>query len=166
MHTTGCSLDNVAGGSLIRSPMIYMGSAGQIKRKDVPQLQTKTKKNPLPLERIILLHLRLGELSIRIWFGVAPHLAIEILLGTSSTKCFTRRIFPAERKVVFCPSQPEALLAQEWASQGTRPLNTLSHILKQAVSQNADNNFNYNVIRVARQVILQPNMQIHVLVTT
>lgn len=49
---------------------------------------------------MILLHFRLGEFCTRVWFGIAPHLAVDNLRGVAITGRYIRRIFPAERKVI------------------------------------------------------------------
>lgn len=68
--------------NLIQSSMIPTSWAHHIKRDGLPTLRTATKQLLL-LNGLILLHLRIGDLNTRVWFGVAPWLAFDVLLGTA-----------------------------------------------------------------------------------
>lgn len=71
---------------------------------------TATKEPPLP-HRLFLRHTRLGDLYTCIEFRVAPHLVLDILLGTSLIDHFIRGILPSVRKTVTWHSQSEATMA-------------------------------------------------------
>lgn len=120
-----------------------------IKRKNVLQLQIATKL-PQPLDGLILLRIRLGKLSIRTWFGIAPHLTVEILFGISFTDCFIRGIFLVERKVFPWRSQPVAKLVHKRNLQDTRISNNISLNQAQVVDQNLYEDIAYAVVRVAQ----------------
>lgn len=87
IHTANCLLDSGAGVSLISSLVIPRRRSSRSKRQNVPQQGTATKQR-LPLNRLIFLHVRRGKPSARSWYGVAPRLAVQILLGTSSIDRF------------------------------------------------------------------------------
>lgn len=88
-------LELVSGSSARRSDR----QAERATCKNVPQLQTETIK-PLALSRLIFLHLYLGDLSIHIWFVVAPRLVVGILLGTSFIERFICKILLLDRNLL------------------------------------------------------------------
>lgn len=94
-------------------------STHQIEDRSVQQLQTANKL-PMFVNELILLHLRLGKLSIGIWFGVAPHLAAKIRLGISFIDCVVRTIFLVERKVAPWHSKPNAIPSRKRTLQNMR----------------------------------------------
>lgn len=118
----------------------------------------------LPLDRLIHFHLRLGELSTHIWFSVALNLAVDTLLGTSFTYRFIRGIFPSERKVALWHSQPVTIIAHLRTPKDTCIPNNIRHSTAQAGDQNVYHDARYDVVRVAQQIVLQPNITCHVLV--
>lgn len=65
LHTASWILDTGAGFNDVHSRMIPLNLANCIKRKNMPQLRTATKQS-LHCDGMILLQLRLGELSTRI----------------------------------------------------------------------------------------------------
>lgn len=67
---------------------------------------TATSNLVMNLEGVILRHVRLGDLRVRVWFGVAVKLTVPILLGTAFIDCFIRVIFTPERRVVPLQSHP------------------------------------------------------------
>lgn len=111
MYTAHCLLDTGAGINIIRSSLVPTSWFKRIKRDKLPTLQTATKQ-PLSMDGFILLNLRLGDLNTRIWFGVAPHLALDIFLGTAFIDRFIRSIFPSERKVVPWHSKLVAIMTR------------------------------------------------------
>lgn len=70
-----------------------------MKKEPLSRLRTATIQ-PLQIEELFLLHLRLGDLCTLIWFGIAPQLSVNMLLGTSFKDRFIIRIFLSEIKVV------------------------------------------------------------------
>lgn len=64
----------------------------RVKLDSVPRLRTATRK-PLEPEGLIIFHLRFGEIQTRVWFGIALHLGVGILLDTKFIDHFIRRIF-------------------------------------------------------------------------
>lgn len=55
-----------------------------INKRDGSQMLRTATEQTLPLDGLILPNLRLNDLNPRVWFGIDPLLAIEILLGTVS----------------------------------------------------------------------------------
>lgn len=165
MQTASFLPDTGAKVSLNRSLNIPPSWCNCMKRKNVPQLWTDTKQQR-PLDRLILSHLRLDELSTRIWFGKALHFAVEIVLGASFIYRFICGIFLVEHRVVPWPSQSVTILAHKQTLQDTHKSNTVSYNLKHAIDYNIDNHAAYNVAGAAKQILLQRNTQHHVLVTT
>lgn len=96
--TACCLFNSGAGVNLCGFSMIPPSWTSPIKRQNVVQLQTATKK-PYLLDGLILLHHHLGELSICIWFGIASNLAVQILLGSLLVDRFIHGSFLPERKV-------------------------------------------------------------------
>lgn len=70
---------------------------------------TAATKLAINVEGTILLHVRLGDLIVRTWFGVVANLAVPLRLGTSYIDRFVKGIFPQYRKVVPFHSQPVAI---------------------------------------------------------
>lgn len=103
MHTANCLLDSRAGVNLIRSSMVPNDWTHHIKLDNLSTLRTFTKE-PHQLDRLILLHLRLGALWTHIWFCISPHLAVDILRDNSFVNRFIHGIFPLKRKFVPWPS--------------------------------------------------------------
>lgn len=57
-------------------------------------------KQAVQVEIVVFLHVCLGYLRVRVWFGVVPYLAVSFLLGTTYLDSFIRDIFPHELKVL------------------------------------------------------------------
>lgn len=123
MHTATCPLDTDAGINLVSFLLFSPQFTNGIKRKTMPHIRTDTLK-PLRLKRTILLHVRLGNLFLRIWFGNVHNLLVDMLLGTFSIDCFIRQMFSAKRKVVSCRSHPEAILSATPRNQHIRTSTT------------------------------------------
>lgn len=66
-------------------------------RFDFLRLRTATKQF-LQLYRLMLLYLHLYYLCTPVWNRIAPHLAVDIFLGTAFIDWFIRGVFPAESK--------------------------------------------------------------------
>lgn len=104
MHAVTYLLDTRAG--INCKPMIHpQYCTNCIKRGKMPHLCKRTQE-PLRIVETILLHVRLGDLRVEVWFGIVHNLAVDILIGTPFIDCFTRGIFLAECKVVPWHSHP------------------------------------------------------------
>lgn len=64
----------------------------------------------LHMDCLILLQVRFGTSLVRLWFGVVPNLAIDMLLSTSVINHLIQSIFSSEQKVVPWHSHPVAIL--------------------------------------------------------
>lgn len=163
-HTASYFLGTGAGVNLIYSLTIPPSWTNQIKRQNLPQLQAAPKEL-LPLDELILLHLRLGALSAHIWFKIALYLAVATSLSSLSTDRFTRGTFLLERIVASWRSQSVALLAHKQTLQDTRISNAVSHNSAPGADRNVSYDSDYDVVRVAKRVVLQPHKQHHILFT-
>lgn len=95
LYTSVCLLNTEASINLIRSEMILQNWASRVNRTCLPFLCTATKQ-PLALHGVILLHLCFGDLKTPVWFGVAQHQTVDMLLRTSFIDRFIRGIFLSE----------------------------------------------------------------------
>lgn len=68
-------------------------------KQEVPHLCTATKE-PILLDGTILLFVNIGELRMRVWFGIVEILAVDILLGTSFIERYIRGLFPSDTEVL------------------------------------------------------------------
>lgn len=110
-------LDAGAGVSILHRSLIPTGWKNCSRRHDLQRLRTATK-NRLSLDGSMLLHLHLDKLCTRVWFSIALHLAVDILLGTTFIDWFMSGIYPAGRKVVPRNSQSVAIVA--WKPRNTK----------------------------------------------
>lgn len=164
VHTANCFLNKKAGVKRICLSKKPPSRISPIKRKDIPQLQAATKQ-PLTFDGLILLYLRLKKLSTRVWFGVAPHFAVEILLEILFIDRFICENFLVERKVVPWHSEPLAVLVFKQTSQKTRTWSTVPSDPEQSADQNVECEVSYRFVKLGRQIVLLPCTQHHVLVT-
>lgn len=95
MHIADYHLDTGDDVHLLRSSLLLRKWPHRIKLNSLSTLHSTTKE-PLPLEALILLHLRPRDLGPHIWFVTALHLAVNILLGTSFVHRFIRGIFTSK----------------------------------------------------------------------
>lgn len=135
-----------------------------LRRRNVQQLRTGNDKF-LPVDRLMLLNLGLGKQSTSIRFRVALHFAVTILLDISFIHRLICGHFLAESKVVPWHSAPVAILTHKRNSLNTRSANMVSHNLEQTSLHDVHHKTDYDVVKVARQVVLQSNTQHHVLAT-
>lgn len=165
MSPVVCLLDTGADLNLVNASMIPPQWAARIKRQNLPRLRTATKE-PLALDGTIILHLRLGDLRVRVCFGVVPNLVVDFLLGTSFSDRFIRGIFPSERKIVPWHSHPVTILASQRPSATTATNNAISAIEDTSLDQAVTNDQVTHPILVARQMVIPANTASSVLVTT
>lgn len=76
-----------------------------------PEWENSAKKESLPIiwpatkpsrqiEDFVMRHLRLGDLYLRVWLGIAQKIVVNMLLATGFIGRFICGIFPSDRKVV------------------------------------------------------------------
>lgn len=71
----------------------------------------KNTTNPkVSVVRMMTLHIRIKEYSVRVVFGVIRHLTVPVLLGTSFIDRFVMGIFSTDRKIVPYISKAELVL--------------------------------------------------------
>lgn len=58
------------------------------------------------VEGEILLHIRVGDISVRSWFGAVTILAFQLLQGRSFIDRLLKGIFPRDRRIVPQYSKP------------------------------------------------------------
>lgn len=162
MHNARCLLNTGGGVSSIHSALIASTDFGCIERGKFPTLCTASKQ-PLFLNGLLQIDLHLGNHHSRILFGIAPLHAVDIVLCREFINCFFRGILSSERKEVLWGSKPFAIKKR---SQSPKVGHTLQHLLDgqvtSALSQFLDDT-TYEVVRAARQVMLDPCTQHHVL---
>lgn len=83
MHITQCLLESGAELDLVNKKLIFQLWKHCNQRGLLPDLQTATKQ-PLCVEDEMLLSVRFRSLCVRVWLGVVPDLAVDMLLSTSS----------------------------------------------------------------------------------
>lgn len=98
--------------------------------------------------------------------GVALHFAAVNLLDISFIEQLICGFFTPERKEVHRHLQPVAIPALKQNQQDTRKSSTILHNPAQGVNQNIYHDAANNIAKVARRIVLLPNTQHHVLVTT
>lgn len=96
MHTANCLLNTGAGVNLIHFSMVSRERTHHTKR-DCPQTLCTAKKKTFAIE--IDPSTFLGYLYTRMWFGVGPHLLVDIFLATSFIDHFIREILLSGRKL-------------------------------------------------------------------
>jgi len=108
-HPVTCVLDTGAGPNLINKDFLPPSWTDKIRPAQDPGLIAATRQ-AVSIEGVILLHVRVGELRVRVWFGVVSKLAVPALLGTSFIDSFIRAILPLDRKILPLHSPPVAIL--------------------------------------------------------
>lgn len=81
LHRHTCLPDMGAGLNLINKAFLKREWLPNIKKQQLPSQRTATEE-PISLDGTILLSIQLSNLSSRVWFGVVPNLAVEILPRT------------------------------------------------------------------------------------
>lgn len=122
-------------------------------------------KQLLPSDKLLLLHLRLSDLSTRIWIDAAPHHLVAILLNTSFIDCFILGSLPVDRNVIYWKLQLVAILAHSCTPQDKRTSSPVLHNLEQTINQHIYHNGASDFVGVAQNVVVQQNTLHHVLET-
>lgn len=94
-----------------------------IHRRKMLNQQFATQQ-PLDINDKILFHIHTGALSIQVWFGIVPNLALDLLLGTLFIDCFIGSIFPYKQKFVPCEIHAGAIFVLSMTLKSSNP-NTL-----------------------------------------
>lgn len=81
----------------------------RVKRQSLLKL-TSGNKQEIRTQQLFLLRLQIDDLGVRVWFGVADNLAVDVSIEKSVIGRFTRGISPAERELIPRNSQLSAIL--------------------------------------------------------
>lgn len=117
---------------------------------------TAATKQTVQVEVVVLLHVRIGDHCVRIWFVSVSRLAVDLLLGTSVMEYFMKAILPKKRKIVPDSSRPVALLYT---------LKTAANDIKD-VERVADKTEHDVLFRVSGLTSTPANLQVTVLVNS
>lgn len=165
MYTAHCPLDIEACVNPVGSSLILTARFNRFKWDKLPTFLTATKQ-PLSLNGLIMLSLHLGNLYKQILVGIAPHLAANILLVTEFIDRFIRGIFTSEHKVVSWRSTSFAITNRPRLLKiDHKPQHVLGSSVTPAHFQVQDDLI-YDAVLVAKQIVLKPYAQHHVLVNT
>lgn len=100
MHTAIRTLDTETGANVVHSFLIPTWSQHRIRLHCLLGLQTDTTTSPARRIETSLSLLCLCDFYFRVWFDIAPHLAVDISLGTALIDRSIGGIFPTEIKVL------------------------------------------------------------------
>lgn len=158
-------LDTWAGINSIQAEMISQACASAIKWNKLSSLRPTTKQ-PHTLGGIILFHFQLSNLQARVWLGMAPYVAVTILLGTLFTDRFIRGIFASEQKIVPCHFHAEAILVCRRSSAAAISSISSFASCNDTTRKAVHKEFKAKLSYIARQCIIQPHTAAQVVVTT
>jgi len=119
----------------------------------------------LDLLGVIPLYVTIGQLRVRIWFGVLPSLPPRILLGTSFIDRFVTQLLPQKRRIVLNKAGWIPILS----SSRSRLVNSIHEPGLLDSHDNFDKHADHeqeHAIRLTKSVRLQPGHQLLVQVTT
>lgn len=139
-------------------------AANGVKYNKLPTLRTLTKQR-LSFDGPTLLRLWHDNLNTQLWFEKEPNLAFYMLLGTSFMDHVICGNFPSERKRVPWHSQPVAILGEK-VRHMENPIIGNSKTGQTIKTQQAVEDEENGLVRVALQIVLNPITQHPVLVTT
>lgn len=126
-HTAVRLVDTGAAVSLIYTSLLLFTKQTRIERNLLPKMRTATRQ-PLRLNGLIFLHLLLRDLHTRVWFGLNPHLAADILLRTAFIYRFKHGIVHSERKKVPWLPPPIAIFTWTLKRETAQDIRTNFHI--------------------------------------
>lgn len=146
--------------------MISTNCAYRIKQDGLTTLRTATKQS-LPLNRLIIPNLRIGNLKSQVWFGFALQLAFKILLGIAFIDRFISGNFPSKQKAVPWHSRPVAITAKPKSPNTAQKAHNIADKPVSASYYNkTEAKSLYDVARAAKQIEQQPYTKHHVLAST
>lgn len=102
-----------------------------------------------------MLHVHMGETSVRVVFEIVKNLTVTILLGTKFIDKFVVEIFPAEKKIVLYNSQLVRILIVPVASKDNETTTKTGDVTDGSVLT-VETEDEKRVLRVARATTLQP----------
>lgn len=133
--------------------------------RNKPSTLLPATKQQLPLGGLILLQICLEHLNTQICFGIAPNVAVKILLATTFIGRFIHGIFSAERNVVPWNSQLVAILSEKvkWTDNLTVGRSKEEPWMS---TQRQYMHWNEGRFRVSRQIVPKTLTRYPALVTT
>ena len=157
-------MDTGCGPNLIGKDVLPQKWHDRIQQCEAPSL-TGASGTTLDLLGVIPLYVTIGQLRVRIWFGVLSKLPPRILLGTSFIDRFVTQILPQQRRIVLNKFGWIPILS----SSQSRLVNSIhepglldSH---DNFDKHADNEHEH-AIRLTKSVRLKPGHQLLVQVST
>lgn len=93
-----CLFNSGAGLNIAGETFLLRELSMRIRSQSVPNLRSAIKKPIQPLGKA-LLFIRIGDLIIKVWYGIAPNLAVDVLHDIPFIDRFIRGIFSGERSV-------------------------------------------------------------------
>lgn len=105
LHLNICLLNTGAGLPITNSKLILGNWKHKLNSHHTPNLQSELKKQ-ITLRGPFLLFVRVGNLDVKIWFGIVRNVTVDIALGTPFIDRYIRGTVPEEQKVVPWHSVP------------------------------------------------------------
>lgn len=106
--------------NLVNKSLMLRAWNHRIHRGKIPNLRKATKQ-PLHMNRKILLHERFGAQWVRLWLSIVPNLAVALILGTSFIDLLICNIFSSRGDIVPTHFPWVALLVSSQAFKSLRP---------------------------------------------
>lgn len=105
MRPIKCVFYTGAGPSLVREDLVQPDWLPSIRLSDNPRLRSATNEN-VDVVGTVILHVQIGDIRVRVIFGIVRSFAAPALLRTSLMHKCIKGIFPTNRKIVTssCPS--------------------------------------------------------------
>lgn len=108
-RTDTCLLDKKASTNLLK-PVFYLDKWPTASNTEKCLNFAPAAKEPPRIEGMVLLHDRLSDICVRIWFSIVQNLTFNMLLATLSIYLFILGLLSAQRKVVSWHSHSVAVL--------------------------------------------------------
>lgn len=121
-------------------------------------------RQPFKVDGLIILNLRIGDFFICTWFFISPYISVNILLRISSIERFIRGMFLAECNAVPWHPPPVTILMLNQDKEKTR--NTQNVYDGNPCNEHHSDRKDSTLVLIARLIVLKPNTQHQVLVTT
>ena len=153
------TLDTGSGFNLIRSAILPANAMAYVTKEGNHPPLADANGNPLLVEGVIPLRLRLGNAEFSVHFYVCPTLSVDILIGTEFANTNIKAIWCMDQKVTLRDGTTIPILSTH------RP--NCPNSINVATFVNEDQRLSSsNAIRLAKYVKLPPSSQTYVKVTT
>lgn len=148
MHPRTAVLEIGAGPNLIRKsslPSTFSNNIRAVKELDL----TGASRSNVIFDGVKLIHVRLGDLCFKAWFGVVTRMEVPLLLGTRFMDRFVKIIYLQERKIVPFHSHPVAIVDSLERSE-KNPALTVEGVA------NGEREGRHHIVRVAKGIQIYP----------